>query len=92
MTPQELVQQIKDELADALNDLDLSRRLQVLDIAPPAQLDAETSLTVTIAATGGRIAELALPTSLAIGYLADEEAAVDEWRHWVQDIATHFAP
>ena len=91
MTPQELAQQIKEELADALTDIELPQSLQVLDITPPDLLDAETSLCVTIAGIGGKTAELALPSSLAIGYLADEEAAVDEWRLWVLEIVARFA-
>ncbi len=27
-----------------------------------------------------------LPTTLAMGYLADAESAVDEWKHWVRDL------
>jgi len=91
MTPHELAKLIKDELAEALSDLEPTQPLQVLDVVPPALLDAETSLSITIADTAGKLVELALPSSLAIGYLADEEAAVDEWRIWVQVIVSRLA-
>ncbi len=92
MTPEELARQIKEDLADALTDLELPERLQVLDITPPDLLDAETFLYVTIAGIGGKTAKLALPSSLAIGYLADEEAAVDEWRLWIRESVARLAP
>jgi hypothetical protein len=91
MKPQELAQQIMEELAVALTDLEPPRHLQVVDIIPPDLLDAETFLSVVIADSRGKTAELALPSSLAIGYLADEEAAVDEWRIWVQEIAARLS-
>ncbi len=91
MTPHELAEQIRDELTEALSDLELPQPLQVLDVVPPALLDAETSLSVTIAGSAGKPVQLALPSSLAIGYLADEEAAVDEWRIWVQEIVNRVA-
>ena len=90
MTPHELAKLIKDELAEALCDLELTQSPQVLDVVPPALLDAETSLSITIADTAGKLVELELPSSLAIGYLADEEAAVDEWRIWVQEIVSRL--
>ena len=91
MTPHELAEQIRDELAEALADLELPQPLQVLDVVPPALLDADTSLSVTIVGSAGKPVQLALPSSLAIGYLADEEAAVDEWRIWVQEIVRRVA-
>jgi hypothetical protein len=91
MKPQELAQQIMEELAVALTDLEPPQHLQVVDIIPPDLLDAETFLSVVIADSRGKTAELTLPSSLALGYLADEEAAVDEWRIWVQEIAARLS-
>lgn len=92
MTPQELASDIHDELADALADLELWPRLPVIEVAAPDRLDADSFLHVTLASADGARASLALPSSLAVGYLADEEAAVDEWRLWVQEIAARLMP
>lgn len=95
MTPQELALEIKEELAEALADTALSERWSVIDVVPPTLLDADSHLSVILATTDGAadgtIAEMALPSSLAIGYLADEEAAVDEWRLWIEEIAKRLA-
>lgn len=87
MTPQQLASDIQEELADALAEMELPQRLSVIKVVPPDRLDAETCLYVTLASADGTIARFELPSSLAVGYLADEEAAVDEWRLWVQEIA-----
>jgi hypothetical protein len=92
MRPQELASDIQDELADALIDLELPQRLSVIEVVPPDQLDAESCLYVTLASADGTTASLELPSSLAVGYLADEEAAVDEWRLWIQEIAARLVP
>jgi hypothetical protein len=91
MTPQELALDIEEELAEALADLELSRHVSVVAIVPPDRVDADSSLYVTLADENGKTAKIALSSSLAVAYLADEEAAVDEWRLWVQDIAARFA-
>lgn len=91
MTPQQLAIDVKEELADALADLGLTGRWSVLDVVPPTTLDPDSSLTITLASAAGTVVEVPLPSSLAIGYLADEEAAVDEWRLWIQEIATRLA-
>ncbi|MGD8698323.1 MAG: hypothetical protein PVJ43_03470 [Gemmatimonadales bacterium] len=82
---------MRGELADAFADLELPKPLEVLDIVPPHLIDAESVLSVVIAQKGGPIVHLALPSSLAFGYLADEEAAVDEWRLWIHDIVARFS-
>lgn len=92
MTPEELAQHVREELEDAFADLQLPQPLEVLDIVPPRLLDAESVLSVVIAQRAGPVVHLGLPSSLAIGYLADEEAAVDEWRLWVHDIVARFSP
>lgn len=91
MTPHELAQNVKDELAEAIADLELPRPLSVVDVVPPTRLDADTYLSVILATADGTAAEIALSSSLAVGYLADEEAAVDEWRLWIHDLAAKYA-
>lgn len=92
MTPQEVASDIHEELADALADLELPRRLSVIEVVPPDRLDAETYLHITLANADGTTARLELPGSLAVGYLAGEEAAVDEWRLWVRAVAARLMP
>lgn len=91
MTPQELALNVKDELVEAIADLELSRPLSVVDVVPPPRLDADTYLSVILATADGTAEQIALPSSLAVGYLADEEAAVDEWRLWIHEIAARYA-
>jgi hypothetical protein len=87
MTPQELAAALQDELQDALTDLTTSRSLRVDSVLPPADLEAGSSLLVTISSDAGTSLAVELPSTLAIGYLADEEAAVDEWKGWVNRLS-----
>ena len=87
MTPQEAAQALREELDEALADLAGSNELaSVLAVQPPAQIGPDSSCRVAVRAGKARTVEAMLPSNLAIGYLADEEAAVDEWRHWVNDL------
>jgi hypothetical protein len=87
MTPQEAAQALREELDEALADLGGSgARASVLAVQPPAQLGPDSSFRVAVRASRARTVEVMLPSNLAIGYLADEEAAVDEWRHWVGEL------
>ena len=86
MNPHDLAHLIDAELHAALSDPDegLSERL-VLQIEPPCELTPEAVLRIS-AATGSRRVRIGLPASLALAYLADEEAAVDEWKTWVAQL------
>ncbi len=53
---------------------------------PPADLSPDTHFTVTVERAGER-RRAELPTGLAMAYLADEEAAVDEWKTWLVGIS-----
>lgn len=79
----ETARAIFDELSEAFRDLDEAGTVKVLDVSAPTELTPTTSFHVTLQAGSAAAVALALPATLAIGYLADEEAAVDEWRHWV---------
>ena len=87
MTPQDVALEILEELEEALSDLDGSEGLHVRDVQPPDDLAPDTFFVVTVSGADGKPTAIELPTSLAIGYLADEEAAVDEWRLWVRAVA-----
>jgi hypothetical protein len=54
----------------------------VLSVSQPAEPGPDTHFTVTLAIAGDRHT-VQLPTGLALAYLADEEAAVDEWKSWI---------
>jgi hypothetical protein len=87
MTPQEAAQLLHEELDETLADLAGSNEgASVLAVHPPAQISPTSSFRVAVRAGAARTIEIMLPSNLAIGYLADEEAAVDEWRHWVSEL------
>jgi hypothetical protein len=92
MTPKDIAFQILEELEDAFSDLDGAEGLHVQGVDPPNDLAPDTFFVVTVAGRGREPHEIELPTTLAIGYLADEEAAVDEWRLWVRAVAQRHAP
>ncbi len=91
MTPKEAAQLLRDELEAALTDLaGESSTHRVAHVLPPEDLSADTCFRITLLSEAGS-AELELSTRLAMGYLADEEAAVDEWRHWVHEVWDRLA-
>jgi hypothetical protein len=86
MHPQEAARLLRGELEDALaRPGDRPARAVALTILPPADLAPDTSFRVR-ACLDPHTVEVDLPTGLAMGYLADEEAAVDEWKHWVSGL------
>jgi hypothetical protein len=87
MTPQDVALKILEELEEALDDLDGAEGLHVRGVRPPDDLAPDTFFFVTLSGREGELTVIELPTTLAIGYLADEEAAVDEWRLWVRAVA-----
>jgi hypothetical protein len=92
MTPQDIAFQILEELEDALIDFDGAEGLHVRGVSPPDDLAADTFFVVTVSGKEREPTEIELPTPLAIAYLADEEAAVDEWRLWVRAVAQRHTP
>lgn len=86
MSPAEAAQALREELEAAFLELaDVGRPPQVHAVHPPQDLGADRDFLITISAGEADPLEIALPAGLALGYLADEEAAVDEWHHWVSD-------
>ena len=87
MTPQEAARLLQAELQEALAELsDTVGDARLHQVRPPPDLGPDTAFRVS-AASSSRHVELELPSALAIAYLADEEAAVDEWKHWVAALA-----
>lgn len=85
MTPLELARSLQEELELALADLHgEGSQPSIRAVHPPDQLEAGTSFRVCARTSTAQSVEVELPTNLAIGYLADEEAAVNEWRDWVR--------
>ena len=91
MTNEEMSRALTEELAQAFEDLaDELTVPRVCSVTPPAELTSTASFQVHLATGDGTRAEVAIPVNLVIGYLADEEAAVDEWRHWVHEVASRL--
>jgi hypothetical protein len=83
MNPEAAAHLLREELEDALADPgDGPAKAVALTINPPADLAPDTSFRIR-ASLGTNSVDTELPTGLAIAYLADEEAAVDEWKSWV---------
>lgn len=82
-----LLAALREELEESLNDLaDRPGEVTIEATASARDLEAGGSIAVSASWRTGRRREFQLPANLAIGYLADEEAAVDEWRHWVHNV------
>jgi hypothetical protein len=83
MNPDYAARLLREELEDALLDPGHPPpKAFALTVHPPADLAPDTSFRIR-ASLGPHTAEADLPSGLAIAYLADEEAAVDEWKNWV---------
>ncbi|MGD2216512.1 MAG: hypothetical protein PVJ64_07135 [Gemmatimonadales bacterium] len=82
MNPEVAARLLSEELYEALAPSDASAKAYALTVRPPADLAPDTSFRIH-ASLGSHALETDLPTGLAIAYLADEEAAVDEWKQWV---------
>ena len=86
MTPEEAARALHEELDAAFADPTLvGASPRILSILAPEDLAADRTFAVTLQLGDADPVTLHLPAGLAIAYLADEEAAVDEWRRWVSD-------
>ena len=89
MTPLEAAEELREELEEALSDIGGDSDVRVLSVDPPDDFGPDTTFRVTIE-LGGSSAPHELSTGLAIAFLADEEAAVDEFKRWVWEMwASH---
>ncbi len=86
MTPQELADRLREELQDAFAQPPGASAARIDSVLPPQELAPGTSMHITATNASGEAVEIELPTTLAIGYLADEEAAVDEWKIWLAEL------
>ncbi len=83
MSPEEAAEALREELEETLADVHGMLDFRVSSVEPPRNLGADTYFHVTIDIGRGQ-ASRRLPTGLAMAYLADEEAAVDEFKRWVR--------
>jgi hypothetical protein len=85
---------MKEELEEAFIDLGgEGHGVRITAVGPPPDLGPDTAFELTIdRGADASPVVIELPTSLAMGYLADEEAAVDEWRHWVHRLWEQLRP
>lgn len=78
---------LREELQASLNDLaERPGEIRVEATASVQGIEAGGTIVVSATSRAGGSRRFQLPANLAIGYLADEEAAVDEWRHWVHQV------
>jgi hypothetical protein len=86
MTPNEAARLLREEIADALADLGGPAAAACLRaVRPPRDLGPDGCFQIT-ASAGPRPLDFELPSGLAMAYLADEEAAVDEWKRWIVQV------
>jgi hypothetical protein len=93
MDRERLARGLREELDEALADLsDRVGAVRVESVTPPPDLEAGTSFRVRLSPAVGPQVDVDLPSNLAIGYLADEEAAVDEFRLWLNELFVRLTP
>ena len=86
MSPDDAARLLQEELEDALAQEPAGPPATLaLAVRPPPDLAPDTCFRVR-ASLGPLTVESDLPTGLAIAYLADEEAAVDEFKSWVAEL------
>jgi len=86
MNPDLAARLLHEELDDALAELSHGEATAYsLAVRPPADLAADTAFRIRVS-RGPLVLETAMSTGLAVAYLADEEAAVDEWKRWVASL------
>jgi hypothetical protein len=86
MEPVEAAVELQGELEAALEDEGAGADARVLAVRPPPDLGADRVFRIMLALPGSRDQTVDLPVPLAMGYLADEEAAVNEWKSWVVEL------
>lgn len=86
MEPKQAAERLREEIEEWLADWH-GGELELRSVEPPSDLGANTSFTLIFANPRQRRTRLvSLASGLAIGYLADEEAAVDEWKQWLHSV------
>lgn len=92
MSPDEAAEELRGELEAALDDSGMAPRgARVAEVAAPRDLGADRVFRIAVLDAKARTHTAMLPVPLAMGYLADEEAAVDEWKAWVAELSARLA-
>ena len=91
MEPKEAAERTREEIEAWLDDWEGGEAVLQSVEAPP-HLAADTRFTLIFTNPRTRESRVVhLPTGLALGYLADEEAAVDEWKNWLHSVLTDLS-
>jgi hypothetical protein len=81
-------EQVAEALAEELSDLMGGEwDGQVSISSPPEGAVAGAAFAVAVRRQGWSDLKVELPCGLAIGYLGDEENAVDAWKGWTEELA-----
>ncbi len=70
----------------ALADEGVPTGTRVRGVTPPADLAPGGDFRIAIERGDGHTLETSLPVTLAMGYLADAESAVDRWKEWIREL------
>lgn len=85
MTPDEAARSLQAELGEALaSSAETSAAARIEAVTPPPDLGPDREFLIDAVRSDGERLRFRLPASLVAAYLADEEAAVDEWRRRVE--------
>ena len=91
MDPETAAERTREEIEAWLAEWE-GGELQLQSLEAPSHLGANTCFTLAFANPRTRASRIVfLPTGLALGYLADEEAAVDEWKSWLHSVLTDLS-
>lgn len=92
MNPERAAVEIRGELEAALEDWGgTAEPARVRSVEAPPDLGSDRYFRVTLSASAAHDQVVKLPAALAMGYLADEEAAVDEFKLWVAELWERLA-
>lgn len=86
MTPDEIALSLQEEIELTLTELASGNARASVFVLPPPELTPGSHFTISVETPDAAPVVRELSTNLALGYLADEEAAVDEWRLWLVPI------
>lgn len=84
MEPEALARELAEELRDILAYEAIAARL--VDVSAPPDLDPESVFTLRLERRG-QLEHHTLPAGLVAAYFADEEAAVDQWKGFIRQLA-----
>jgi hypothetical protein len=85
LSPEEAAVALREEIEEGLADL--GAEVRACAVEAPSDLGADLCFRIRLE-MGEGLMECELPAGLAMAYLADEEAAVDEFKRWLRNTAT----